>query len=73
MTKCLIDDAVGEDEDVVWHVDSDGASAPEIDHQLEFHRHLNRQISRFGAAQDTIDVGGRPGRLVDGALERRNS
>ena len=39
-----------------WNFETERLGGPEVDHQLEFRRQLNRQIAWLRCPEDTVDV-----------------
>ena len=51
-----LDHLVGAREQHRRHVEAERLSGPEIDHQLELGRLLDRQLGRLGAPEDAVDI-----------------
>ena len=54
------DDPVGAHKEFARNGDAEGLGRLEVDRQVEFHRLLDGQVRRFGAAENLVDVDGRP-------------
>src|SRR5262249_52001489 len=52
-----LDQPVGKDEHIERNLQPNRLGGIEIDHQLEFHRRLHRQIAGLLALEDTVDIG----------------
>src|SRR3954454_5743970 len=63
VSKCsktaLFDHLVGAGQHGRWHVEAKRFGGLEVDHQLIFGRSLHRQVARFFAPEDAINVAGR--------------
>jgi hypothetical protein len=56
----LFDHLVSAGEEHRRHVDAERLRGFEVDHKFELGRLLHRQVGRFGALKDAIDIGRRP-------------
>jgi hypothetical protein len=54
----LFDHPIRPRQHLLWNYEADLLGSLEIDHQLEFRRPFDRKISRLGAFQDFVHVGG---------------
>src|SRR6516164_7956703 len=61
------DHLVGEREQPIGDFETERLSGLDIDYQLVLGRHLHRQVGRFLAPEDTIDVAGSATQLIDSA------
>src|SRR5215467_12712692 len=57
-TCLLLDHLVGAGEQWVWHCYAERLSGLQVDHKLVFGRCLHRQVGRFLALEDAIDITG---------------
>ena len=53
----LLDDFCCLDHDRRWQGDAERTGGLEVDHELDFRRLLDRQLTRVGALEDSVDIG----------------
>src|SRR5262249_42925408 len=68
----LLDHLVGAGEQHRWNFQAEGLRGLEINHELVLGRRLHRQVGRFLALEDAIDVAGRATELCDGIIPVRD-